>query len=687
MGWLKEKWHKFWDWVSSLKDEFVDWWDKPSGLVAKSIDVVVWVGGKAIKGALVVWFMTWAGASIEIVAGVILATLPRVRDKTWNVILGLLAFTVTLVLYYWVFELYCVLVGGWLWSIFTEGYRVARDTFREKGFWLGLPYVLWREIGVVLGPLFGSFIKKGVHAAVRVTRPWHPSFVVRWRNRKEVRAPGLKPHRSEEMRNAAKRPIKGRKKPLSRVYKKYDGENLPLSVEMEKMEVGRRYVVPYSIERHHADKAGDHIDFSLRGPFSGMVHRWQLADSDDFLPRFEKGKPVRVSGRKTDGKHGHRVMKNPEVIPEGQYGAGTTEVVDEGLATVWVSGHGNIHILLNNGRAMAIIDPQWEFAEWEFLFVPMKDSPEGGKTESFYRERPMRFKDMSRYPERITELMDEGGFVERKYDGALVWVERTKDGDRVRVVSNRGIDRSHWVPGLRDLDREVLPPDSILLAEVVPRDRFKGPHHTQTARVFNSNPGRAAAIQAEEGELIAKVIRVQRYDGKDRNELFEDTLEERKFREGLKVKSGGVLHVPQIAKTPKGAVRLYDRLLEEGHEGIIYRSVDLDAPEVKFKSKQEYELTPIGIYRGEGKYKDAAGGILYEAGEGEGRVGTGFTDEQRFQLWDHPETLLGEGNVCSDGPDRYMVCSKSDLDAWIEVSGVGQSESGVVRAPSLLRVR
>lgn len=83
-------------------------------------------------------------------------------------------------------------------------------------------------------------------------------------------------------------------------------------------------------------------------------------------------------------------------------------------------------------------------------------------------------------------------------------------------------------------------------------------------------------------------------------------------------------------------------------EGII---VNLDTPYefkrtkslIKVKKFFDTDLRCIRIEKGEkGKYKDTLGAIVCRYKDGEVKVGSGFTEEQRDYYWNHPGTIINE---------------------------------------------
>ena len=98
-------------------------------------------------------------------------------------------------------------------------------------------------------------------------------------------------------------------------------------------------------------------------------------------------------------------------------------------------------------------------------------------------------------------------------------------------------------------------------------------------------------------------------------------------------------------------MRAYDQLVEDGYEGIIVRH--LEAPYVKkrsiyvmkFKPKQSDEYKVVGTQEEisvDGVPKGALGALICESGDGHlFNVGTGFTRDQRQELWDIRGLLPG----------------------------------------------
>lgn len=97
------------------------------------------------------------------------------------------------------------------------------------------------------------------------------------------------------------------------------------------------------------------------------------------------------------------------------------------------------------------------------------------------------------------------------------------------------------------------------------------------------------------------------------------------------------------------AQEVFQKKLEQGEEGIILKNNDHPWENkrskhiVKMKEVLESDLKIIGMVEGQGKNSGMMGAINCENKDGSIRVdvGTGFTDEQRIDIWKRKEELVG----------------------------------------------
>lgn len=86
----------------------------------------------------------------------------------------------------------------------------------------------------------------------------------------------------------------------------------------------------------------------------------------------------------------------------------------------------------------------------------------------------------------------------------------------------------------------------------------------------------------------------------------------------------------------------YERFRELGFEGAIVKNPHYKYAGkrswdwMKLKPSEDGEFKIIGMYEGEGKYVSQLGGITVDFNGKPNDVGTGFSDEQRYEFWNEP---------------------------------------------------
>lgn len=63
---------------------------------------------------------------------------------------------------------------------------------------------------------------------------------------------------------------------------------------------------------------------------------------------------------------------------------------------------------------------------------------------------------------------------------------------------------------------------------------------------------------------------------------------------------------------------------------------------IKVKNVEEFELTVIGMLEGTGKYEDMLGALLVDYKGSKVGVGSGFTDAQRYEIWNNQAKYIGK---------------------------------------------
>lgn len=108
--------------------------------------------------------------------------------------------------------------------------------------------------------------------------------------------------------------------------------------------------------------------------------------------------------------------------------------------------------------------------------------------------------------------------------------------------------------------------------------------------------------------------------------------------------------------------------LNKGYEGAVIKDLDgvykcgrsRSIQRLKFTDTVDIKIT--GFYEGEGKHLGKLGGVIC----GDNRVGSGFSDEERKNIWDNQKKFLG---------------------VTIEVKFQEKTEAGALRFPTFVRFR
>lgn len=96
-----------------------------------------------------------------------------------------------------------------------------------------------------------------------------------------------------------------------------------------------------------------------------------------------------------------------------------------------------------------------------------------------------------------------------------------------------------------------------------------------------------------------------------------------------------------VVNSLEEAKEIFRKYVEDGFEGIILKNLNSfwedkrSSNLVKFKEELFADLRVVGYYEGEGKAAGMLGGLVLESEDGviKVNVGSGFTDEQRIQIW------------------------------------------------------
>lgn len=384
---------------------------------------------------------------------------------------------------------------------------------------------------------------------------------------------------------------------------------------------GSPFLSSYVIHDHRADKAGQHFDFRLN--IDNVAYSWAMR----YFP-FEPGSK-RLGVRQPD--HTVQYMKFTGEILDG-YGKGKVSIKDSGLCKIKYSSPTEIHVILLSGQ-----DPVDLFMKktgednWLVINVTKqrtKTTPQGKA-----KLKDLTKKDISKYLEEDKYAMQP------KIDGAhnILILEKDKPA---RVISHRDskrsdtgiIDHTHR---FNDLPLKPTPKD---LAGV-----YRGEVYATSKR------GRLIPAEELGGLLNSKIdksLEKQENLGiKMRMALFGVPGDK---QEKLVEHLGPMFEPMETAHKREEKEKLLESIRVGAHgkteEGVVIVNKDTgDA--LKYRFRPDYDVYIRKFFDGAGKFSGAGvGGFFYSTtrnGPIVGKVGTGFSDKLRAEMYKNPNKFIG----------------------------------------------
>jgi hypothetical protein len=392
----------------------------------------------------------------------------------------------------------------------------------------------------------------------------------------------------------------------------------------------------YVVQLHKADVAGQHFDFRISD--GSVAYSWAT----------RKGLPT--LGQKVlwirQPDHTPEYMSFKGTITDG-YGKGKVNIAESGQVHVIKAEPGKISFNLYKGagtQKYTLIHTGGD--NWLCMnTTPTKD------TRPEIPEKKIKARSMD--PKSIT-FDNPKQILTEKIDGAASLFVLRK-GRPVEVFSYRKskkgpelINRTYKYP---DLYNTIVPDDldkTTLWGEAYVSDsEGRSLPHRKATGLLNANVWKARGeVDKRHLKFDNVIFNVDKYKGVDYSkkpygekiELLEEI--QRKLPQ---------LKLPAMAKTPKDKRRLYEAIKSGKHpkttEGWVVWDLESDRP-IKSKLKSDTELYVQGYEEGKGRLAGKLGKILAtpdKAGRGAiTRVGGGFTDFEREQIWNNKLHYLGK---------------------------------------------
>ena len=375
-------------------------------------------------------------------------------------------------------------------------------------------------------------------------------------------------------------------------------------------------------------------------------------------------------------------------IPEGEYGAGTMTIYDQGTYEPEK---------LRDSEVIAVFHGERMSGRYALFRT-------GGKNWMIHRMDPPADPGREPLPEKLSPMLSRIGSLpadgdgrwayEVKWDGirALAWIE----GGRVRLCSRNGNDITSRYPELRDLGRALGARPAILDGEIVAFDAEGRPSFERLQSRMHLASDAAVRRAVRDVPIAYVLFDVLYLDG--RQLCARPYHERRELLESLDLRGP---HWQTPAYRTADAEALLRFSAERGLEGVVAKRIDSryepgrrSAAWVKVKNKRNQTVVIGGWVPGEGRRASTLGALLVGV-PGEdgaldyaGRVGTGFTERTLRDLQARLEPLRIERSPF-DGrkPPRLKGAAWVRPELVAEVEFAEWTRTRTLRAPSFKGLR
>ncbi len=369
-----------------------------------------------------------------------------------------------------------------------------------------------------------------------------------------------------------------------------------------------------AVQKHKAKRAGEHFDLRLgvgQQALSWALRYWPEPGQKTLAIR----QPVHTRG----------YMRWEGTIPSG-YGAGDVKLHDHGHVEVVETSENKVIFNRFDGKKteeFVLIKPPGDRLGPKQWLLINRTTTEG---KYKYPREKAKYKSVP-YSKDLHKL---DGSIQPKVDGAHALVI-LQSGKRPRVFSYRTSKRgdvleyTHKVPGLF---KQKVPKgiNAILRAEIFLTDEDgKALPARRTAGILNAGIEKSRELQKGTGGL-----KIMPFDFVSKRDL---PYEARLSRVEDIASRLPFLVAPEVARTEDEKKALVRKILFKKHplteEGVIVGGG------TKAKIVDDKDVYVREVFPGKGRHTGSAGGFTYSRtpdGPIVGRVGTGFSDEQRKTL-------------------------------------------------------
>lgn len=403
----------------------------------------------------------------------------------------------------------------------------------------------------------------------------------------------------------------------------------------------------YALQRHKAERAGEHLDLRLVDPDTGHAHSWALpaavlpepgksvlavpqpTHTKEYATEFGKGKP-----RKIESGYGKGIVALEDLRPAEVFHSKEEEAGTRVRFNLYKGTHPEEYALVRTG------DGNDRLVNKTLSRSRLGHLPLGGKP---------KLKDVK--PDDI-DFSNDTEIMMPKLDGAHTLVDLKDKGRIPRLFSYRlgkrsatgAIEHTHKAPSLLT---QRVPADlakTILRAEAIAVDKDgKALQAKNLAGMLNASVPVSRAKQKELGTEIKPVLfDVVKYKGKD----VQDLPYKERYALLKEISRKMNFEVADVATTTTAKKSLLQKIKSGRHpltsEGVVLRSTEDPGKVSKAKFRPDHDVYVKNVFPSTNK--ERAGGFEYAwtpRGPVAGRVGTGFTHATARDMLDNPDKYKG----------------------------------------------
>lgn len=428
---------------------------------------------------------------------------------------------------------------------------------------------------------------------------------------------------------------------------------IPASRATEKLPtVNKSQTWQLAIQRHNAERAGEHLDLRLVDP-TGKAHSWAVPKAE--LPK--PGQSVLLVQQPTHtGEYATTFGKDKPQLIESGYGKGKVSL--EHLSDVDVY-HSKPDL---EGTRLRFNIYKGTHPE-EYAIVRTQNGADILVNKTLSRERvshlPLGAK--PKLKETAFDKVDPTASDEilmPKLDGAHTLLDLPTSGKIPRLFSYRigqraatgVIEHTHKAPSLLELRVPKNLGGTLLRAETIATNKTTGKAlpAKDVAGLLNASVTRSREQQQElNAEIKPIVFDIAKYRGRD---VSHKSFAER-YQLLKQIARDTNIPVVEIATTTIEKEKLLKDIKAGKHpltnEGVVVRHVERATPAIKAKLRPDYDVVVRNIFEASspnGKGLGRAGGFEYSwtpKGPIAGRVGTGFDHDMAKDMHNQPHEYLG----------------------------------------------